>query len=169
MMLHVANDSTETHLTEIKDADIQPNAVDIKIDRVFAINTTKFVISEQLKEHRGAVEIMPDSAGWWYLNPGTYEVYAKNVIKVGATEAGWVIPRSTLNRNGVFLTTGLYDSKYNGPMAVVMHITTGPIEIQQGTRIGQYLCFKAEAIGEYNGSYGFDSNGNLKETNNILD
>jgi deoxycytidine triphosphate deaminase len=78
----------------------------------------------------------------------------ENVINVGEGEAGWVITRSTLNRNGLFLTSGLYDSGYHGVMAGVLHVNAGPAKIKQGTRIGQYLSFNAEALHSYAGDYG---------------
>ena len=78
----------------------------------------------------------------------------ENVIDVGEGEAGWVITRSTFNRNGLFLTSGLYDSGYHGVMAGVLHVTVGTAKIKQGTRIGQYLSFNAEALHKYNGDYG---------------
>jgi hypothetical protein len=39
-------------------------------------------------------------------------------------------------------------------MAGVMHVTSGWMKIKPGTRIGQYLCFQAEALSSYDGSYG---------------
>ena len=77
----------------------------------------------------------------------------ENIISVGEGEAGWVITRSTLNRNGLFLTSGLYDSGYNGVMAGVLHCN-GPARIMKGTRIGQYLSFDAESLSSYDGDYG---------------
>jgi deoxycytidine triphosphate deaminase len=87
----------------------------------------------------------------------------ENIIRVGEGEAGWVITRSTLNRNGCFITSGLYDSSYHGTMAAVLHITFGTARIKKGTRIGQYLSFDAEMLHEYNGSYGFNKDGNPKK------
>jgi deoxycytidine triphosphate deaminase len=78
----------------------------------------------------------------------------ENIINVGEGEAGWVITRSTLNRNGLFITSGLYDSGYHGVMAGVLHVTVGPAKIKKGTRIGQYLSFNAESLKLYDGSYG---------------
>ena len=57
-------------------------------------------------------------------------------------------------RNGLFLTSGLYDSGYNGVMAGVLHVGVGAARIKKGTRIGQYLNFKAEALSSYDGDYG---------------
>jgi deoxycytidine triphosphate deaminase len=78
-------------------------------------------------------------------------------ISVGPNEAGFLITRSTLNRNGVYITSGLYDSGYQGVLAGVMHVTTAPIRIQQGTRVAQYLSFEADSVGLYTGSYGVGS------------
>lgn len=98
--------------------------------------------------------MQPDLDGWWNLPEGHYEVVMENVIEVGPNEAGWVITRSTFNRNGVFLTSGLYDTGYNGIMAAMMHVTCGPLRIRRDTRIGQYICFEAESLSNYSGSYG---------------
>ena len=153
-MKHVMGPESKTTLTNVQEGDVQPNAVDLRLGKVFQIKTDRFVLSEEEKTHRGTVEILPDRHGWFYLQPGSYEVVMENVITVGDGEAGWVITRSTLNRNGVFLTSGLYDSGYHGVMAGVMHINVGPVRIRQGTRIGQYLNFNAEALHKYEGSYG---------------
>jgi deoxycytidine triphosphate deaminase len=111
-------------------------------------------VSNDHKKHRGNQEVLPDSEGYFFLEPGHYEVVMENIISVGEGEAGWVITRSTLNRNGCFLTSGLYDSGYHGVMAGVLHVTVGPAKIKKGTRIGQYLSFKAESLSSYDGDYG---------------
>lgn len=153
-MKHILGPTSKSTLTGVQEGDSQPNAVDLRLGKVFLINTDRFVLSEDEKTHRGSTEIIPDRHGWFYLQPGSYEVVMENTISVGEGEAGWVITRSTLNRNGIFLTSGLYDSGYNGVMAGVMHVTVGPARIRQGTRIGQYLSFNAEALSKYDGSYG---------------
>jgi deoxycytidine triphosphate deaminase len=78
----------------------------------------------------------------------------EGTVCIGANEAGWVITRSSLNRNGCFITSGLYDSGYEGVMAGVLHINNGPMMIQRGTRVGQFLLFEAEALNQYDGDYG---------------
>lgn len=154
-MKHIMGPNSTSSLTNVQDGDVQPNAVDLRLGKVFKINAeNRFVISEEEKTHRGSEEIIPDRHGWFYLQPGSYEVVMENIINVGEGEAGWVITRSTLNRNGVFLTSGLYDTGYNGVMAGVMHVNVGPMRIRKGTRVGQYLNFNAEALSKYDGSYG---------------
>ena len=153
-MIHIFGSNTTSHLSNVQEGDIQPNAVDLRIDKVFAINGAAFTLSESEKRHRGSTEIVPSAEGWWTLQPGSYEIVMDNIVVVGSDEAGWVITRSTLNRNGVFLTSGLYDSGYRGIMAACMHVNCGLFSVQRGTRVGQYLTFKAEALKSYDGSYG---------------
>ncbi len=154
-MKHIAGPNNTSTLTNVNPEDMSPNAVDLRLGRVFFIKPDVFTINEEEKIHRGSVELSVTDEGYYQLDVGHYEVVMENIITVGEGEAGWVITRSTLNRNGVFLTSGLYDSGYNGVMAAVMHVTTGPMRIKPGTRIGQYLSFDAVSLSMYNGSYGF--------------
>lgn len=153
MMIHICGDN-KSSLTEVQDGDVQPNAVDLRLDKIFSISNDVFEISEQLKKHRKTTEMLPDEHGDFYLVPGTYEIVMENIITVGEGEAGWVITRSTLNRNGVYITSGLYDSGYNGVMAGALHVKCGPVRIRQGTRVGQFLLFKSETLKLYSGDYG---------------
>ena len=156
-MINIGGSNAASSLTNVLKQDIQPNAVDLRLDKVLRIKGNVFEIDDENKVHRGSEEIKPNSENgelWYHLHEGAYEVIMENIVDVGEGEAGWVIPRSSLNRNGVFLTSGLYDSGYNGVMASVMHITTGPMNIKKGTRIGQYICMKAETLSMYDGDYG---------------
>lgn len=163
-MKHTQSPLSRTKLTNVQQKDVQPNAVDLRLDKVFKINNDLFVLSEGSKVHRTTEPVPLIDGDWYRLEPGDYEVTMENTISVGEGEAGWVITRSTLNRNGLFLTSGLYDSGYGynaetgevtgGVMAGVLHVTCGPALIQKGTRIGQYLSFDAECLKMYNGSYG---------------
>lgn len=153
-MKHIQGPNSRSSLTNVQEPDVQPNAVDLRLGKVFFIRPGTFIIDEEQKTHRGSVELTPGEDGYYTLQEGHYEVVMENIIEVGDGEAGWVITRSTLNRNGVFLTSGLYDTGYHGVMAGVMHVTCGPMKIKPGTRIGQYLSFEAESLSKYDGSYG---------------
>jgi deoxycytidine triphosphate deaminase len=153
-MKHIMGPGSRSVLTAVQEQDVQPNAVDLRLGKIFRLSQSTFVIDENRKQHRGSVELKPDEQGYFNLAEGHYEVVMENIITVGPNEAGWVITRSTLNRNGLFLTSGLYDTGYDGVMAGVLHVTAGPARIAKGTRIGQYLSFEAEALHEYDGDYG---------------
>lgn len=155
-MKNIASNNSRSSLSIVEEKQVQPNAVDIKIDKLFAIKHDEvFHINEDIKQHRGSVEIQPDEFGNFELEPGTsYEFLAEGTVSVGEGEAGFVITRSTLNRNGLFLTSGLYDSGYEGVMAGVIHNNSGKAIIQKGTRVGQMLIWEAEALHNYDGCYG---------------
>lgn len=161
-MIHIESENTKSILTGVQQVDIQPNAVDLRIDKVFDIKRQTFTIDEDKKLHRGSTALEPDNDGYWHLNEGTYEIVMENTITVGEGEAGWVITRSTLNRNGVFITSGLYDSGYSGVMAGAMHVTCGPMIIKKGTRVGQFLLFKSETLKLYDGDYGLNKSHDQK-------
>lgn len=153
-MIHIASDSANSSLSVIHSKDIQPNAVDVRVDKVFRIEPKEFKISESEKKHRGSVEILPDEQGYFNLVQGAYEIIMEGIVSIGEGEAGWIITRSTLNRNGLYITSGLYDSGYEGVMAGALHVSGGPAKIQQGTRVGQFLLFPSESLSSYDGDYG---------------
>ena len=165
-MIHIASNKTKSKFdTEFEEKAIQPNAYDISLDKVFKMNDASFIISELNKSHRGSTEVKYDEAEYFQLEPGTYEFTAKEIISVGAGEAGWIITRSTLNRNGLFITSGLYDSGYHGIMAGALHVTGGTAFIKKGTRIGQFLLFKSETLNMYDGDYGINKLHDTKYNN----
>ena len=155
-MKNIASNDTRSALSHVEGVQVQPNAVDVRIDKLFAINhDSVFHINEDMKQHRGSVEVEPDEFGNFNLQPGTsYEFLAEGTVTIGEGEAGFIITRSTLNRNGLFLTSGLYDTGYSGVMAGVIHNNSGKAVIQKGTRVGQMLIWEAEALHAYDGDYG---------------
>lgn len=158
-MLHPLGPHNRVRFTNVDNVnDVQPNSIDLKIDKVFLPQQGVFILSEEKRVHRGSKELLPrkfqDEDDWWGLQPGFYEIVFKNEIKLPKGEAGFVIPRSTLVRNGVYLATGLYDSGYEGMMVSGLHVTTGPFYVKKGTRLAQFLLFEAETLRKYDGVYG---------------
>jgi len=156
-MKHINNSSTRSSLTAVNpEKDVQPNALDIRIDKVFQIHGNTFELTDETKVHRKTTELLANKEGFFLLVPGVYTIVFENEVLVGENEAGWVITRSTLIRNGLQITTGLYDSGYNGKMAAGLHVSCGIAKIQRGCRVAQYLCFDAEMVHKYDGDYGVD-------------
>jgi deoxycytidine triphosphate deaminase len=156
-MIHLGSSNSSSSLSTFQPEDVQPNAIDLRVDQIRRIDDNVFTISEDGKIHRGSAPIATEKDGYWRLENGTYEVIMEGEVTIGPDEAGWVITRSSLNRNGVFLTSGLYDSGYSGVMAGALHVHCGTARIKKGTRIGQFLLFKAESLNQYSGSYGSGS------------
>ena len=156
-MIHVCNETTQTKITELVEKDIQPNAVDIRIKRVFKANTDKLqevILNGDTKIHADMVEVFPDADGFFTLTSGYYQIEMLNRVQMGEAETGLVVPRSTLMRNGILVHTCLYDSGYCGKMVAGMTIADNiQFRLPVGERIAQFLCFKAESLHQYNGSY----------------
>ena len=152
--------NAKTNISDITEASKQPNAVDLILEKVFIFTSDDFytdvdpfILDEDKKTHRKQAEIRPHRDGYFRLQPGYYVIQYRNEIEVAEGEAGWVISRSTLIRNGVYLLTGLYDSGYTGKMMGGLHVTSGDFLVKPGTRIGQYLCFNATSAHLYDGDY----------------
>jgi deoxycytidine triphosphate deaminase len=166
---HIAGSKSRSTLTpKIDVSDIQANAVDLRVARILRIPESTFKLSNEDKKHRGSKEIptLTDSShqdtGWWHLMPGAYEVVFEPIVCMGAKEVGWLVQRSTLARNGIFIVGGLYDSGYHGSIGACMHVTTGPFEVKRGTRLAQFVLFDAEQAKLYDGSYGIAADGTIK-------
>lgn len=141
-------------LTQVQEGDSQPNAVDLRVLDIFKLADEPFRLIGDSKHHRGSQKMEVDEMGCWTLEPGVYEIIMENQVTVPEGYAGWVITRSTLNRNGLFITSGLYDSGYQGVMAGALHVEHGPAVIQRGSRVGQFIMFEAETLSLYDGDYG---------------
>ena len=70
MFIHPVNASTE--VTNIDDTMIQPNTVDLRVDKVYRIGAGPMHIDEEEKIHRKSIEIFPDEDGNFLLSPGCY-------------------------------------------------------------------------------------------------
>ena len=134
---------------------VQPNAFDFKIDKVFKFVTDTFELSaDDKKVHRKQEEIRPDKKGYFYLNSGVYSILTNVDCKIAEGEAGFLIPRSSLNRNGIFLKSGLYDSGFENTVGCTLYVESPCFfKVQKGARIGQFILFEAETLNLYNGSY----------------
>lgn len=141
------------------EADIQPNAIDLRINSISKINPegSCFILRENSKQHlaRSAVEPMRTEHGpnMYRLEPGTYDVQFLNFVKLPIGFCGSIIPRSTLCRNGVIIQSGLYDSGYEGNIGAALHIKHESF-IEANSRIAQFLLYRSETYHLYDGSYG---------------
>jgi deoxycytidine triphosphate deaminase len=143
-----------------EDKQVQPNAIDFTIDHLYTIsNRNEFVISENEKQMRGGKQISPEpdvtsTEEWWYIEPNTsYDGMSNIHVKLPEGVAAQLIIRSTFNRNGIFLTSGLYDSGYEGAIGFALHNNSGRARIAPGTRIGQLIFVKSDSEGMYAGGY----------------
>lgn len=139
---------------------VQPNAIDFTLDRVFNIDDwNTFVISEEGKTMRGGIENIPvphraDDIKYWELDANSvYDGMSNIMVDLPEGVACELIIRSTFNRNGLFLTSGLYDSGFKGHIGFAIHNRSGLARIGVGTRIGQIKFVASDSAGVYAGGY----------------
>jgi len=132
----------------------QPNAVDLRLDTIHRIINTGFLLSDN-KQNRMShkLSMVHDWSGFFELYKGSYQFETIHKVTIPEGMAGWLIARSTLNRNGVFITSGLYDSGFNNTIGGVMHVMTNNVKIEKGVRIAQFILVDAETAHLYDGQY----------------
>lgn len=150
-------------ITNLDDKCIQPNAVDIRITAIERILDTPFAVGEDIKLVRKNKPVKLVSGGlnlgakeqvkMWKLEPGSYQFLTNHFVNLPEGYAGWIVPRSTLNRNGVFITSGLYDSGFNNYIGGVIHVMCGTAYIQENARVGQFVLVSADTYNLYQGQY----------------
>ena len=161
MFKNIANGASV--ITNIDEDCVQPNAVDlrVKIIEEFDVDEhSQFVISEDQKTHlptkvMTAVDYFGDGRLYYKLDTGkAYGVLFDHEIQVHEGEAGFLITRSTLNRNGIFVKSGLYDSGFSNHIGGTIYNMSGaPTYIAENTRIAQYHSTEAETLHTYDGDY----------------
>ena len=148
---------------------IQPNAIDFTLDKVYNINHQMFVISEEGKKMRGGSVLQPviDRASgidFWTLHAGqVYDGMSNIAVDLPEGVAAMLIIRSTFNRNGIFLTSGLYDSGFKGHIGFAIHNRSDIAKVGVGTRIGQIKFVASDSAGMYAGGYNHETGSHWTE------
>lgn len=149
---------------------IQPNAIDFTLDRVFEFEPFEmFEIYEvenelnsltETKVMRRQTELLPsidpdNEQLRWVLSPkSSYDAMSNLHVTLPEDIAAILVIRSTFNRNGIFISTGLYDSGFSGSVGFHIH-NSAPNEakIGHGVRIGQIIFVQASSAHKYAGGY----------------
>jgi deoxycytidine triphosphate deaminase len=132
---------------------IQPNALDFTVDHMYGINDDQFQISEAGKLMRTQYPLAQVD-GMFHLNKGCYDAMSDFYVTVPEGVAAHLITRSTFNRNGLFIQSGLYDSGFRGNCGFVIYNMGGSAVIAPHTRIGQLIFTTSEDSGKlYAGGY----------------
>jgi len=152
MFIHPVNASTE--VTNIDDTMIQPNTVDLRVDKVYRIGAGPMHIDEEEKIHRKSIEIFPDEDGNFLLSPGCYEIQSNQQVEIAEGEIALVLGRSTFNRNGVLIISSIYDSGFKDYAGATVYNIGGETTVKPNTRFAHLIIAKAESLHKYDGDYG---------------
>ena len=103
---------------------------------------------------RGGKPMKINEAGFWTMPAkDIFDGMSNVTVKLPEGVACMLIIRSTLNRNGIFLTSGLYDSGFEGPIGFTLRNDSGVAFIKRGTRVGQIMFMSSDSAGLYSGGY----------------
>lgn len=161
-------------VTNLDDECIQPNAVDLRIAEIHTLDAfsedephnsciflgnkgkqffRRFEQSPRKHDVR-APGVVADEL-YFQLRAGKcYSFTTKHNVKLPEGVAGIVKGRSTLVRNGLILTTGLYDSGYDGPIGgMILNTAPSTVYIERDSRIAQFITYKAETTHLYDGHW----------------
>lgn len=150
-----AGGAVADHVSPLEDEQVQPNGVDLTLHSLAEpIDAGRIGRSDKTIADRQAV--MPsevtDEREIYYLPPGAYLARYRERIAVPTEHVGFVLPRSSLMRNGCMLNTAVWDAGYEGQGAGLL-VVHHDVEIERGARIGQFVLAAAEHTGTYDGSY----------------
>jgi len=139
------------------DRQIQPNGIDVRIDRVFKLTSPALLgATDALREPAAREEVQPDRDGWWDLHQGSYVIVVKEKVNLPIDVMALGRPRSTLLRSGVAIHTAVWDAGYNGRSEALLVVLNGRgFRVQRGARVLQLVFIRLEqpAREGYRGKY----------------
>jgi len=140
---------TSMFVAGIEPNQIQPNGVDLTLDKVFTFSNSGTLLKDNVVLPDYSEEI-PDTKGYYNLSKGVYIFQVKEKISVPLNAIGFCLPRSSLIRMGADIGAALWDSGYTGFSKILLRVEN-PIVIEKGARIVQFILIKSE--NEVNSGY----------------
>jgi deoxycytidine triphosphate deaminase len=157
---------SKDYVTNLDDQCIQPNAVDLRLESAEVINNgdargfftqTIRIFDSGKKEflNRSPAPRFGGKHQGFILGPSrSFDIVTKHSVKIPEGMVGWCHIRSTLSRNGIILSGGLYDAGYDGIIGFTIHnMTNNDIYLEDNVRIAQFIMATAETSHQYDGYY----------------
>lgn len=144
------------HVSPLREAQLQPNGVDLTLDAVFEqIDPGRIGRDGKEIGERQAVEWEERDEGdpeTYYLPAGGYIVRYAETVRIPEGHVGYIYPRSSLMRNSCMLNTAVWDAGYEGKGEGLLQVHHD-IELERGARIAQLVLAEANHDESYDGSY----------------
>ena len=134
---------------------VQPNAVDIRASELYKVRKdSDFELYHEKKRHRVRNKVDDTAEALWSLKSNNvYDFVSPAYVEMPDGVVGWLVTRSTLNRNGVFIQSGLYDSGYKGPVQCILYNLFGITVLEPGISVAQFVFVDAPSGRTYAGGY----------------
>lgn len=147
----------------------QQVGVDLELIKIEKVVSDGFIPKEGktiLAERRPVKAVEVDGKQVWQLQPGVYDITVAQGCKIPANKCLRIVQRSSGLRNGVILSSSMFDPGFEtSNIGTIMHVQI-PITIEVGARIGQaYVddCYEVEEGNLYNGQFQRDQQRDLKQ------
>lgn len=140
--------------------------VDLSARRFFTLTGPGVVYQKKtiVKDYKelSKVTLGCDGVRGWYLPKGSYICELNEGCQFGPKDVGYIVLRSSLNRNCVSLTSAVWDPNFHTrqgdvvmPMSVRITVDTPEgIWIEENARVGQLLVFEIEdGATQYDGQW----------------
>lgn len=149
----LSGDFVAGHLDPVKEDQIQPNGVDLRVDKISDFLNRGIIESGENDATLPAKsKVLEEKNGIYQLGRGVYELRYKEEIHIPPGIVGLVLPRSSLMRCGAMINTALWDQGYRGVGMGMLQVGNG-IDIEPGARVAQMIFIEAERNDSYDGQY----------------
>lgn len=143
------------HVDPVSEQQRQPNGVDLTVGKISepmdAGRIGRFGKTIGERQAIAPAEVTDDGETY-FLGPGGYHVRYGERVRIPEGHVGFVLPRSSLMRNGCMLHTAVWDAGYEGQGAGLL-VVHHDIEIERHARICQLVFAEAEHEETYSGDY----------------
>ena len=132
----------------------QQVGVDLRVNKIYSIKGNSRITKDKkdrMFPNYDEVPLLDDNC--YALRANTsYAVDTMEYVELPPWAFGLAIHKSTYNRVGSTVLGSVYDPGFRGVIAVTIR-TTGPVQVEKGVGIAQFICMEADAASVYNGSY----------------
>lgn len=131
--------------------------VDLSIKNIRRIKGGKIFQNGKEIDKYEEVDFKKDEKGTktWVLPNGVYSLEFDQDVKLDNKHCAYIKGRSTTNRCGIFIWSGLFDPGFDCPSigATMLVSSDNLVEIEEHSRLAQFIILDCEESEEYNGSY----------------
>jgi dUTP pyrophosphatase len=131
-------------LVEGLDLHVQPNGIDLRVDRVQRLTSPGLLgEADNVREPAAREDVQADKDGWWDLHRGAYVITYQEKVNLPTDIMALARPRSTLLRSGVAIHAAVWDAGYSGRGEGLLSVLNARgYRLQRGARVLQLVFFR---------------------------
>src|SRR4030095_2116433 len=131
-------------LVEGLDLQVQPNGIDLRVDRVQRLTSPGLLgEADNVREPPARKDVQADKDGWWDLHRGAYVITYQEKVNLPTDIMALARPRSTLLRSGVTIHAAVWDAGYSGRGEGLLSVLSSRgYRLQRGARVLQLVFFR---------------------------